>query len=81
MEETKKMLMKVTFDEETGNYIVELSKGGSVPEMAFAISVVIKCLTRDGYVEKSEDFIAMISNYLNDPQYNEPKLTEEENGN
>lgn len=72
-------LLNVTFDEGSNIYHVELCKGSNVAETAFAMSVVIKCLIRDGIVEKVSDVTDLITKYLNDPQYEEVK--EDESGN
>lgn len=67
----KNELIKVTFDDETGRYSVSLGQGSSVPETAFAITVVIKCLKRDGYIKNAKELLNLVKKYLTDPQYEE----------
>ena len=69
--DNRKPILAVEFDEEDGKYIVNIPAGSSVPETAFAMTVVIKCLIRDGIVEKSADIINLINSYLDNPQYQE----------
>ena len=67
----KKILLAVAFSEENNIYSVDIPAGSSVPETAFAMSVVIKCLIRDGIVEKVSDVTDLITKYIDDPQYQE----------
>ena len=67
----KKILLAVAFSEENNVYSVDIPAGSSVPETAFAMAVVIKCLMRDGIVEKSTDVTNLINKYIDDPQYQE----------
>lgn len=67
----KKILLAVAFSEENNIYSVDIPAGSSVPETAFAMSVVIKCLIRDGIVEKVSDVTDLIKKYIDDPQYQE----------
>lgn len=72
MENTeRKIILAVAFDESKNQYIVDIPAGSSVPESAFAMSIVIKCLIKDGVIEKSEDVTDLIEKYLTDPQYQE----------
>lgn len=71
------ILMAVAFSESKNSYIVDLAKGSNVAETAFAMSVVIKCLIKDGIIKSPADVTDLIDKYLNDPQYEEVK----ENGN
>ena len=41
--------------------------------MAFGISVVIRVLQRDGYIEQQKDFIELVQKYLDDEQWEEVK--------
>lgn len=65
------ILMAVAFSESKNSYIVDLAKGSNVAETAFAMSVVIKCLMKDGIIKSPEDVTDLIDKYLNDPQYKE----------
>ena len=67
------ILMAVAFSESKNSYIVDLAKGSNVAETAFAMSVVIKCLMKDGIIKSPEDVTDLIDKYLNDPQYEEVK--------
>lgn len=69
----KKILLAVAFSDENNTYSVDIPAGSSVPETAFAMSVVIKCLMRDGIVEKPSEVTDLINKYLEDPQYQEVK--------
>ena len=67
------ILMAVAFSESKNSYIVDLAKGSNVAETAFAMSVVIKCLMKDGIIKSPADVTELIDKYLNDPQYEEVK--------
>ena len=67
------ILMAVAFSESKNSYIVDLAKGSNVAESAFAMSVVIKCLMKDGIIKSPTDVTDLIDKYLNDPQYEEVK--------
>ena len=67
------ILMAVAFSESKNSYIVDLAKGSNVAETAFAMSVVIKCLMKDGIIKSPADVTDLIEKYLNDPQYEEVK--------
>lgn len=71
----RKLLLAVAFDEDTSTYNVDIAQGSSVPETAFAMSVVIKCLVRDGIVKDPKEITQLILKYLDDPQYQELKET------
>ena len=73
MDENKKLLIAVTFNAENNTYSVDIPQGSSVNETAFAVTVAIKCLVRDGIIENSKYFTDLIDKYLNDPQYAEVK--------
>lgn len=67
----EKLLLGVAFSEKDNTYAVDIPAGSSVAETAFVMSVVIKCLVRDGIVEKPTDVTDLINKYLEDPQYQE----------
>ena len=73
MDENKKLLIAVAFNAENNTYSVDIPQGSSVNETAFAVTVTIKCVVRDGIIENSKYFIDLIDKYLNDPQYAEVK--------
>lgn len=65
------MLICVAFDEDKGNYFVDLGKGSSIPETAFGVCIIIKCLLKDGYIKDKAEFLDLVNKYLDDPQYEE----------
>ena len=67
----KKLLLGVAFSDTNNTYTVDIGSGSSVPETAFCISVVIKCLIRDKIIEKSEEILDLVKKYLEDSQYEE----------
>lgn len=69
----KKILMAVAFSEENNTYIVDIPSGSSVSETAFCMSVVIKCLIRDGIIKDANEVTDLINKYMTDPQYQELK--------
>lgn len=69
----KKLLLAIAFDETNGIYSVDIPCGSSVPETAFCMSVVIKCLIRDNIIEKPEEVLDLVKKYLEDSQYEEVK--------
>jgi hypothetical protein len=70
--QNRKLLVAVAFEEETGNYIVDIPKGMSANEVAFAVHVIARCFERDN-IMSSKDFIALAQKYLGDEQFNEIK--------
>lgn len=75
--DNKKLILAVAFDDESNTYSVDIPAGSSVAETAFAMSVVIKCLIRDGVIEKSSDVTNLINKYNDDPLYQEVEDVEE----
>lgn len=73
----KVILMAVAFSESRNSYIVDLAKGSNVAETAFAMTVVIKCLLKDGIIKSANDVTDLINKYLSDPQYDEVKESDE----
>lgn len=71
--DNRKIILAVAFDEENDKYIVDIPAGSNVAEAAFGVAVVIKCLVKDGIIDKPEVFTDAILKYLNDPQYEEVK--------
>lgn len=76
MENNKKLILAVAFDDSKNTYSVDIPAGSSVPETAFAMSIVIKCLIKDGIIEKSTEVTDLINKYIDDPQYEEVKDAE-----
>lgn len=83
MEQTneKKVLLAVAFDAVKNTYFVDIAKGSNVAETAFSISVIIKCLIKDGVIKNSNEITDLIDKYLTDPQYEELKEEDAENEN
>ena len=77
MNETTKLILEITFNEESGNYDMKVGKAMSVNEVMFGVAALIKCLVRDGVVEDKNIPVEMLNKYLNDPQYDELKQAEE----
>lgn len=71
METNKINVLTVVFDSETGLYNVSIPQGSNIAETAFAISVVIRCLLRDGLITNIPEFMAQIVKYTSDPQWSE----------
>lgn len=74
----KQIILAVAFDDENNTYSVDIPQGSSLNESAFAMSVVIKCFIKDGYIKDYTDVTKLIEKYCTDSQYDE--LTEENNG-
>jgi hypothetical protein len=70
-QEEKVILMAVAFDHVKNTYFVDLARGSNVAETAFAMTIVIKCLMKDGIISKSSEITDLITKYLTDPQYEE----------
>ena len=75
--EDKIMLLAVAFEPEKNTYVVDIGQGSNVAETAFAMTVVIKCLLKDGVINQSSEVTDLITKYLTDPQYDEVKDDEE----
>lgn len=73
-----KDLLKVGFDDDTGQYVVNIPQGSSLEETAFCVSVVAKCLARDKIVKNENAFIKKVKHYCTDPQFDEVKEKGEE---
>ena len=71
--ENIKLLLAVAFDEENGNYKVDIPQGSTIAETVFGFSVVIKCLLRDGLIKSPQEIYDMLKRYTEDPQYQELK--------
>lgn len=67
----KKLLLAVAYDEDTNSYSVDVAGGSSVPECAFCMAVVIKCLVRDGVIKSVNEVTDLINKYCTDSQYDE----------
>lgn len=63
-------MLKVDFNNASNTYEVTVPQGSSVGETAFCVSVVMKCLARDG-VCSIKEFKDYVNKYLDDPQYEE----------
>lgn len=72
-QEERKLLLAVAFQESTSSYIVDIAQGSSVGETAFAVSVIARCLVRDGIINETKEFVELVNKYLGDPQFAEVK--------
>ena len=68
-----KLLLAISFDEENGDYKVDIPAGSTIAETVFGFSVVIKCLVRDGLIKEPAEIYDMLKRYVEDPQYQELK--------
>lgn len=69
--DTKHLIVAIAFNETKGTYEMNIPQGSNVPEVAFGIAALCKCLVRDKVIEKPNDFINLIKKYVHDPQYGE----------
>lgn len=74
------ILLAVGFDDEKNQYTIDISSGSNVPETAFCMAVVIKCLLRDDYIKSIDEMLDLVKKYLNDPQYAEVEDIEAADG-
>ena len=44
-----------------------------VPEIAFEVAVIIRCLLKDGFIKDVDEFVDFVKKYATDPQYGEVK--------
>lgn len=65
----EKVILKVSENE--NRYSVQIPEGLSVPEALFAVSIVVKCLHRDGYLKTIDEGLDMIKRYCTDEQFAE----------
>lgn len=70
-ENSKRLIIAISFDEYKGVYNVKLPAGSNLAEAAFGISAFIKCLVRDKVIKTPTDFIEQIQKYTFDVQYKE----------
>lgn len=75
--DNKKLILEITFDDESGNYNLKAGKDMSVNEVMFGVAALIRCLVRDKVVDDKNVPVEMLNRYLNDPQYDELKEAEE----
>ena len=64
-------LLSVEYDNERDRYNVKIPSGSNVAETAFCMTVVTKCLLRDGVIKSATEITDLINKYCDDPQYNE----------
>lgn len=68
-----KTILTVLSSEDGKQYKVQIPEGMTLSEVMFGVAVMIKCMVRDGVIEKSEVATEMLIKYLNDSQYDEVK--------
>ena len=66
-----KELLKISFDDDTGQYGINVTQGSSLQETAFCVSALIRVLIRDKFIKEPSDFLGLVIKYLDDPQYEE----------
>lgn len=76
----KKTILQVDFDDDGGKYFVTAAQNSSVSEIAFDISVIIKCLVRDKHINDNKEMLDLIGKYLADEQYEEVKDEQQTDG-
>lgn len=77
-QDVKHLILAIGFNETTGKYEMNIPQGSNVPECAFGVAALIKCLVRDGVIEKPEVFLDYIDKYTFDEQYQELEGDENE---
>ena len=64
-------LLSVEYDNERNRYNIKIPAGSNVAETAVCMTVVTKCLLRDGVIKSATEITDLINKYCDDPQYNE----------
>lgn len=77
-QDVKHLILAIGFNETTGKYEMNIPQGSNVPECAFGVAALIKCLVRDGVIEKPKVFLDYINKYTFDEQYQELEGDENE---
>ena len=75
MENNEKVILKISENE--NRYNVQIPEGLSIPEVLFGVSIVVRCLHRDGYLKTIDEGIEMIKRYCTDEQFAEVKDEQE----
>ena len=65
----RQLLLAVAFDHDNNNYIADIPAGVTVEEAIFSMSVVLRCLEKDGIIESTKKAEELLHRYLTDPQY------------
>ena len=73
-----KDILTISLTDDGKTYKVKVAEGASVNEVMFSMAVVIKCMVRDGVVDKHEYLLDMLKNYVTDEQYSELEGSEDE---
>lgn len=68
-----KLILEIQLSEDGKQYNVKSDAGMSLSEVMFGVAVAIRCLVRDGVIEKHEIATDMLMKYLTDSQYDEVK--------
>ena len=56
---------------QNGTYYIQTNKDSNVPEIAFEVAVIIRCLLKDGFIKDVDEFVDFVKKYATDPQYGE----------
>lgn len=70
-QDNKRLILAIGFNETTGRYEINIPAGSNVPECAFGVAALIKCLVREKIMDNPQDFIDLVSKYTYDTQYSE----------
>ena len=73
MKKNKVTLLAVEYDQDLDRYNVRIPAGSNVAETAFCMTVVVKCMLRDGVIKSANEITDLINKYSTDPQYDELK--------
>lgn len=67
----KKVMLSVSFDEDTGFYGVSAPQGSTVNECIFCCAVIARTFIREKFVKDADQFIELLRKYALDPQFAE----------
>lgn len=67
----KKLIVSVSSNDK--QYFVDAPEGTTLNEIMFGLSVIVRCLHRDGFLESVEQGLDMIKRYSTDSQFTEVK--------
>ena len=50
--------------EQDGTYYIQTNKDSNVPEIAFEVAVIIRCLLKDGFIKNVDEFVDFVIRLL-----------------
>lgn len=71
IEQTTERKLMLSVHEQNGTYYIQTNKDSNVPEIAFEVAVIIRCLLKDGFIKNVDEFVDFVKKYATDPQYGE----------